>query len=95
MDNDKIKCAINALYGVSARTPDKKYYDISHIDTDRVYKIIKNCCVCGNELSGRFKQHKVIKLHGNNRPVCDVCTRRLTRLAHMTYRSYRRGDTLD
>lgn len=77
---------------------DNKYYDISQINPDKsykIYKIIKNCCVCGNELSGRFALHKVIKLHGNNRPVCDVCTHRLSRLAHMTYRSYRRGDKID
>lgn len=85
MDKDKIKRALNAIYGVQAQT----------VDTDKIYKIIKNCCVCGNELSDRFKLHKVIKLHGSNKPVCDVCTRRLSRLAHMTYRAYRRGDKLD
>ena len=85
MDNDKIKRTLNAIYGVQAQT----------IGTDKIYKIIKNCCVCGNELNGRFAMHKVIKLHGNNRPVCDICTRRLSRLAHMTYRSYIRGDKLD
>lgn len=85
MDKDKIKRTLNAIYGVPAQT----------FDTDKIYKIIKNCCVCGEDLNGRFKQHKVIKLHGNNRPVCDICTRRLTRLAHMTYKSFRRGDTLD
>ena len=85
MDKDKIKCALNAIYDVQAQT----------VDTDKNYKIIKNCCVCGEDLNGRFKMHKVIKLHGENRPVCDICTRRLSRLAHMTYRSYRRGDKLD
>lgn len=74
---------------------DNKFYDISQISPDKIYKIIKNCCVCGADLNGRFKQHKVIKLHGNNKPVCDICTRRLSRLAHMTYIAYRRGDTLD
>lgn len=85
MDNDKIKRALNAIYGVQAQT----------VDTDKIYKIVKSCCVCGNELNGRFTLHKVIKLHGNDRPVCDICTRRLSRLAHMTYKSYRRGDKLD
>lgn len=82
MDRDKIKRALNAKYGMMTQAADR-------------YKIINNCCVCDNELNGRFTLHKVIKLHGNNRPVCDVCTRRLSRLAHMTYRSYRRGDKLD
>ena len=85
MDKDKIKRALNAIYGVQAQT----------VDTDKIYKIIKNCCVCGEDLNGRFKMHKVIKLHGENRPVCDICARRLSRLAHMTYRSYRRGGKLD
>ena len=85
MDKDKIRRTLNAIYGIHAQT----------VDTDKIYKIIKKCCVCSNELSGRFKLHKVIKLHGNNRPVCDICTRRLSRLAHMTYRSYIRGDKLD
>lgn len=85
MDKDKIKRALNAIYGVQAQT----------VDTDKIYKIIKNCCVCGEDLNGRFKMNKVIKLHGENRPVCDICTRRLSRLAHMTYRSYHRGDKLD
>lgn len=85
MDKDKIKRTLNAIYGVQAQM----------VDTDKIYKIIKNCCVCGNELSGRFTLHKVIKLHGENKPVCDICTRRLSRLAHMTYKSFRRGDTLD
>lgn len=85
MDIDKIKIVLNAIYGVQAQT----------VDTDKKYKIIKNCCVCGEDLNGRFTLHKVIKLHGNNKPVCDTCTRKLSRLAHMTYKSFRRGDTLD
>lgn len=85
MDKDKIKRALNAIYGVQAQK----------VDTDKIYKIIKNCCVCGADLNGRFTLHKVIKLHGNNKPVCDICARRLSRLAHMTYKAYRRGDKLD
>lgn len=88
MDKDKIKRALNAI-GVQVQAVDNDN------DNDKIYIIIKNCCVCGNELIGRFTLHKVIKLHGNNKPVCDICTRRLSRLAHMTYRAYRRGDKLD
>lgn len=83
--NDKLKRAVNAFYDVSAVTT----------DTDRIYQVIKICCVCGEPLHGRFTMHKVIHIKAGNRPVCDVCTKRLTCLAHMTYKQYRGGVSYD